>query len=72
MYKTLFIIGNGFDLDLNLKTSYHDFLDSSYFRNKASIFSEYELKRLNGDINIFSYIFDTILCYIKDWILLQS
>lgn len=32
MYKTLFIIGNGFDLDLNLKTSYHDFLDSSYFR----------------------------------------
>ena len=47
MYKTLFIIGNGFDLDLNLKTSYHDFLDSSYFRNKASIFSEYELKRLN-------------------------
>lgn len=25
MYKTLFIIGNGFDLDLNLKTSYHDF-----------------------------------------------
>lgn len=56
MYKTLFIIGNGFDLDLNLKTSYHDFLDSSYFRNKASIFSEYELKRLNGDINIFSYL----------------
>ena len=24
-HKTLFIIGNGFDLDLNLKASYHDF-----------------------------------------------
>lgn len=28
--KTVFIIGNGFDLDLGLKTSYKDFYESSY------------------------------------------
>lgn len=55
--KTLFILGNGFDLDLNLKTSYHDFLISSYFENNVTAgFSKYDLERLNNDINIFSYL----------------
>ena len=37
-HKTLFIIGNGFDLDLKLKTSYHDFWDSHYFKNHTTPF----------------------------------
>lgn len=57
MYKTLFIIGNGFDLDLNLKTSYHDFLDSSYFKSHVTIgFTRYDLERFNSHINIFNYL----------------
>lgn len=32
----LLIVGNGFDLNLNLKTSYKDFLDSGEFRSKLS------------------------------------
>lgn len=56
-HKTLFIIGNGFDLDLNLKTSYHDFLDSSYFKSHVTIdFTKYDLERFNSDINIFNYL----------------
>lgn len=31
MQSTLFILGNGFDLDLNLKTSYKDYLNSDQF-----------------------------------------
>ena len=61
-HKTLFIIGNGFDLDLNLKTSYHDFLDSSYFKSHVTIdFTKYDLERFNSDINIFNYL--TIVSY---------
>lgn len=32
----LLIVGNGFDLNLNLKTSYNDFLESGEFRSKLS------------------------------------
>ena len=37
--KVLLVIGNGFDLDLGLRTSYSDFVDSSFFKylNDASI-----------------------------------
>ena len=31
-YKNLLIIGNGFDLDLGLKTSYRDFANSRIFK----------------------------------------
>lgn len=31
MYKKVFIIGNGFDLDLGWKTSYKDFINSDYW-----------------------------------------
>lgn len=56
-HKILFILGNGFDLDLNLKTSYYDFLDSSYFKSHVTIdFTKYDLERFNSNINIFNYL----------------
>lgn len=56
-HKILFIIGNGFDLDLNLKTSYHDFLESHYFnRNLGLSITKNDLRRYKEDINIFSYL----------------
>lgn len=56
-YKTLLIIGNGFDLDLNLNTSYANFLNSSFFKNnETKTFSKYALELSNSDINIFSYL----------------
>lgn len=30
-YKTVFVVGNGFDLNLGLKTSYKDFMKSHWF-----------------------------------------
>ena len=35
MNDTLLILGNGFDLSLGLKTSYGDFMKSSYFEDFA-------------------------------------
>lgn len=32
-YKFLLILGNGFDLDLGLKTKYTDFMKSAYFQS---------------------------------------
>lgn len=32
-YKSVLVIGNGFDLNLGLNTSYSDFLNSSHFKN---------------------------------------
>ena len=32
--ETLLIVGNGFDLSMGFKTSYGDFMKSSYFPNK--------------------------------------
>ena len=56
-HKTLFIIGNGFDLDLKLKTSYHDFLDSHYFKNHTTpFFSRNNLEMSKSEINIFDYL----------------
>lgn len=56
-HKILFIIGNGFDLDLKLKTSYSDFLKSPYFRdNIRSFFSKNNLEMSKSEINIFDYL----------------
>lgn len=67
--KILFIIGNGFDLDLNLKTSYSDFLDSGYFSNNMNHHqfpSRYELDELDEEINIFNFL--SFQKNIKGWI----
>ena len=56
-HKILFILGNGFDLDLNLKTSYYDFLDSHYFKNNTTpFFSRNSLDMSKSEINIFDYL----------------
>lgn len=34
MNDKLLIIGNGFDIDLGLKTSYSDYITSDYFKNR--------------------------------------
>ena len=34
MAKTIYILGNGFDLDIGLKTSYKDFIENTYKGNK--------------------------------------
>ena len=34
-YKTVFVVGNGFDLNLGLKTSYKDFMKSHWFSDIA-------------------------------------
>ena len=34
--ETLLIVGNGFDLSMGFKTSYGDFMRSSYFPNKET------------------------------------
>ena len=36
MNKTLLIIGNGFDLNLGLKTGYCDFIKSDYFKKEVN------------------------------------
>lgn len=57
VYKTLLIIGNGFDLDLNLNTSYAKFLNSPFFKDNAKdYFSNYDLESYYKEINIFSYL----------------
>ncbi|MCZ8371887.1 AbiH family protein [Phocaeicola sp. KGMB11183] len=56
-HKTLFILGNGFDLDLNLKTSYNDFLSSKYFLDHCVKFiNEPSISEPNVEINIFNFL----------------
>ena len=45
MNETTFIIGNGFDLDLGLKTSYLDFANSEYWSIDSSMLFSSELAR---------------------------
>lgn len=47
------ILGNGFDLDLGLKTSYRDFLKSNQFRTLLD-----ENCGMDIDMNIFQFIKD--------------
>lgn len=55
--KILLIIGNGFDLDLNLKTSYNDFLESKYFLENLPYYSyKPKMDKVDEEIDIFSYL----------------
>ena len=40
-YKTVFVVGNGFDLNLGLKTSYKDFMKSHWFSDIKCVFTKY-------------------------------
>lgn len=56
-HKVLLIIGNGFDIDLGLKTKYQDFVESRYFTDCLS--EDFDASRLiesNYDFNIFDYL----------------
>lgn len=57
-HKIVLVIGNGFDIDLGLKTKYKDFLDSKYFTDhieKAPVFNY--AGHIVDDLNIFDYLF---------------
>lgn len=58
VHKTLFIIGNGFDRSLNLKTSYEEFLNSQLFLHNCENqnISTSDLKRKVSQINLFDYL----------------
>ena len=59
----LLIIGNGFDLDLGLRTKYKDFIDSNIYDEYTKRIQERYSFKMNYDIesdeeiNIFSYLY---------------
>lgn len=55
-HKIVLVIGNGFDIDLGIKTKYKDFLDSKYFTDfiEDRIFDNYG--HFVDDLNIFDYL----------------
>ena len=71
----LLIIGNGFDLDLGLRTKYKDFIDSNIYDEYTKRIQERYSFKMNYDIesdeeiNIFSY-FKSVL-KIQNWIDLE-
>lgn len=55
-YKILLIIGNGFDLNLELPTRYSDFLESEHFKKHLN-FKHFENAAIDEhDRNIFNYL----------------
>lgn len=63
--KTLVIIGNGFDLDLELKTSYRDFMLSSIFENYRE---NSHLTNSFAHLNLFDYLQNQFDGNDKQWI----
>ena len=64
--KVLVIIGNGFDLDLGLKTSYKDFMLSQVFNDYREI-SHLEISSY-GKLNLFDILQKQFDGYDKKWI----
>lgn len=54
VHKIVFVIGNGFDLDLGLKTSYKDYMNSACFNECADNYPQIA-KGLDG-VNLFDYL----------------
>lgn len=65
--KVVLVIGNGFDLDLGLRTSYADFVDSQYFKylNDASIPNPVEIME-GVDIDKMKMHPNILASYIQD------
>lgn len=55
-YKIVLVIGNGFDLDLGLKTSYKDFMESERFQRQLEKAEQQVRIGLNIDDNLFKYL----------------
>lgn len=64
--KLLVIIGNGFDLDLGLKTSYKDFMLSPIFDNYRE--NSHHETTSYGKLNLFDYLQDRFDGNDKNWI----
>lgn len=47
--KLIFILGNGFDIDLGLNTSYKSFVQSHYWPCKSRLISKEEIEKYDGD-----------------------
>ncbi|WP_288874180.1 AbiH family protein [uncultured Bacteroides sp.] len=60
-HKIVLVMGNGFDLDLGLKTSYKSFIDSTYFKERLK-----KESNIGDDSNVFSYLYEKI--GLKQWI----
>lgn len=69
--RKLLIIGNGFDLDLNLKTSYNDFISSNFFLdNVKGPINIDEFRKGRIHVSIFDYLYT--IKTIKGWIDVES
>lgn len=72
-YKIVIVLGNGFDLDLGLKTSYSDFMKSLFFQTRLSNEHTSTLSRDFRDkkeLNLFNYLREKQR--IHKWIDLES
>ena len=49
-YKVICVLGNGFDLDLGLKTKYSDFIESDFFRKNIDVNDK------SQGYNLFNYL----------------
>lgn len=65
-YKVLLILGNGFDLSLNLPTSYNSFLESELFKKRVNFKHYPNAKFDEHDRNIHNYL--TRQRGLKNWI----
>lgn len=57
-YRVVLVIGNGFDLDLGLRTTYSDFMSSCCFLD-SDFLNPYILSKIRSKIsgvNLFSYL----------------
>lgn len=55
-YKIVLVIGNGFDLDLGLKTGYVDFMKSDYFKAYLQEIIPYKGEKRKIKDNLFKYL----------------
>lgn len=75
-YKIVLVIGNGFDLDIGLKTRYSDFMKSRPFEryvtgvDELSRFKNYEDSDEKKDINLFNYLKG--LFQLNNWIDIET
>lgn len=60
------ILGNGFDLDLNLKTSYKNFMDSNVFKGFLNL--SHKQSPYYPGCNLFDYLVESYEGHDKRWI----
>ena len=56
-YNNLLVIGNGFDLNLGLKTTYRDFVDSSFFKRMYVKRMQEKRKKNNIQPSLIDYLY---------------